>query len=117
MPFLWLLLILITHFLDNNSLKLCKSFIKSLQWSHKFTTFQLEEKMAKAYLIQNREHRVEAGHPWIFRSDIDRVSGAYQDGDIVDVISARGRHLGRGMFNPHSQITIRMLTRHAETID
>lgn len=29
--------------------------------------------MPKAYLKPARERRVEMGHPWIFRSDIDRV--------------------------------------------
>ena len=29
--------------------------------------------MPKAYLKPTKERRVEMGHPWIFRSDIDRV--------------------------------------------
>ena len=31
--------------------------------------------MAKAYLHRFKESRVHSGHPWIFRSDIERVEG------------------------------------------
>lgn len=73
--------------------------------------------MPKAYLKPARERRVEMGHPWIFRSDIDRVETSAQPGDVVDVHAARGRFLGRAYYNPASMITLRMLTRHDEPID
>ena len=73
--------------------------------------------MPKAYLKSSRERRVEMGHPWIFRSDIDRVETSAQPGDVVDVHAARGRFLGRAYYNPASMITLRMLTRHDEPID
>lgn len=73
--------------------------------------------MPKAYLKSSRERRVEMGHPWIFRSDIDRVEASAQPGDVVDVHAARGRFLGRAYYNPASMITLRMLTRHDEPID
>lgn len=73
--------------------------------------------MPKAYLKPARERRVEMGHPWIFRSDIDRVEASAQPGDVVDVHAARGRFLGRAYYNPASMITLRMLTRHDEPID
>ena len=37
-------------------------------------------------------------------------------GDAVDVCALDGRYLGRGFFNPNSQIAIRMLTRWEEPI-
>ena len=73
--------------------------------------------MPKAYLKSSRERRVEMGHPWIFRSDIDRVETSAQPGDVVDVHAARGRFLGRAYYNPASMITLRMLRRHDEPID
>ena len=72
--------------------------------------------MSKAYLIRNKEFRVDSGHPWLFRSDIERLSGSPNPGDTVDVHAQDGRYLGRGFYNPLSQITIRMLTRWDETI-
>ena len=39
--------------------------------------------MAIAYLRGGREQRVLQGNPWVFRSDIDRVSGQVEPGDVV----------------------------------
>ena len=72
--------------------------------------------MAKAYLVHNKEFRVDSGHPWLFRSDIEHVSGNPLPGNAIDVHAQDGRFLGRGFFNPQSQITIRMLTRWEEPI-
>lgn len=72
--------------------------------------------MSKAYLIRNKEFRVDSGHPWLFRSDIERLSGNPNPGDTVDVHAQDGRYLGRGFYNPLSQIAIRMLTRWDEII-
>src|SRR5690606_9844091 len=38
-------------------------------------------------------------------------------GDIIDAFAANGEFLGRGYYNPHSQIIIRLMTRSAEEID
>lgn len=73
--------------------------------------------MAKATLNPGRERRVHRGHPWVFRSDIARVDGAFTPGDTVDVVSSHGTFLGRAMYNPASQIALRMFTRHDEPVD
>jgi 23S rRNA (cytosine1962-C5)-methyltransferase len=63
-------------------------------------------------------NRVENGHPWIFANEIDQVEEAIQPGDIVSVFTAEKKFLGKGYFNPRSQITIRLLTRNEkEEID
>ena len=73
--------------------------------------------MPRAYLKPTRERRVEQGHPWVFRSDIDRVEKTANPGDVVDLHAARGKFLGRAYYNPASMITLRMLTREDEPID
>ena len=73
--------------------------------------------MAKAVLIPGKEKRVLGGHPWVFRSDIAQVSGTYEPGDVLDVVSSRGRFLGRAFYNPKSQISLRMMTLHDEPVD
>jgi 23S rRNA (cytosine1962-C5)-methyltransferase len=73
--------------------------------------------MAKVFLSKGKEKRVEYGHPWIFKSDINEIYEDFKPGDIVDVYSYRNKFLGRGYMNPKSQITIRMLTSEAEEID
>ena len=41
--------------------------------------------MPTVVLHPKKEQRVYSGHPWVFRSDIDRVEGPCQDGDVVRV--------------------------------
>lgn len=73
--------------------------------------------MAKAVLIPGKEKRVLGGHPWVFRSDIAQVSGEFVPGDVLDVVSSRGRFLGRAFYNPQSQISLRMMTLRDEPVD
>ena len=73
--------------------------------------------MTKAILKPGKEKRVYTFHPWIFRSDIDRIEGICEPGDIVDIISSKGRFLARGFYNPNSQIALRIMTYSEETVD
>ena len=73
--------------------------------------------MASATLRKTRETRVRGGHPWIYASEIERVDGAFENGDIVDVKDFRGKFIGRGFYNPRSQISLRILTRNDEPCD
>jgi 23S rRNA (cytosine1962-C5)-methyltransferase len=66
--------------------------------------------MAKVILTKHRSNRIECGHPWVFKTEIDRIEGDFSPGDMVDVVSFKGRFLGRGYINPRSQITVRILT-------
>lgn len=72
--------------------------------------------MARVYLHKGRTKRIEAGHPWVYRTEIDRVDGSFRPGDTVDVLDHRGRFIGRGYINPASMITVRILTRADEEI-
>ena len=45
------------------------------------------------------------------------VLGTPAAGDLVDVYTHQKRFFGRGLFNPHSKIRIRLLTFHEEPID
>ncbi|WP_422443588.1 class I SAM-dependent rRNA methyltransferase [Thermoanaerobacterium sp. DL9XJH110] len=66
--------------------------------------------MAKVILTKHRSNRIERGHPWVFKTEIDRIEGHFSPGDMVDVVNFKGRFLGRGYINPRSQITVRILT-------
>ena len=66
--------------------------------------------MASAVLLPGKEKRVYSFHPWIFRSDIAQIKGECVPGDIVDILSAKGRFLARGYYNPNSQIALRIMT-------
>ena len=73
--------------------------------------------MATVTLRKTRETRVRGGHPWIYASEIEKVEGAFENGDIVDVADFRGKFIGRGFYNPQSQISLRILTRNDEPCD
>ena len=73
--------------------------------------------MATITLRKTRETRVRGGHPWIYASEIEKVEGDFENGDIVDVADFRGKFIGRGFYNPQSQISLRILTRRDEPCD
>ena len=73
--------------------------------------------MAKAILAKGKEKRVEYGHPWIYKSDIASVETGANPGDIVDIYSSVNKFLGKGFYNPKSQISLRILTYEHEQID
>ena len=72
---------------------------------------------SKAILIPGKEKRVYSRHPWIFRSDIDHIEGPYVAGDVVDIFSSHGKFLGKGYYNPNSQIALRIMTYRDEPVD
>ena len=73
--------------------------------------------MASAILYPGKEKRVLGGHPWVFRSDIARLEGSPEPGDIVTVRSAKGRFLAMAYWNPASEITLRVMSLREEPID
>ncbi len=66
--------------------------------------------IGKVTLKKGRDKAARNRHPWIFSGAIARVDGEPADGDVVDVLDARGTCLGQGYINRRSQITVRMLT-------
>ncbi|MEW8977232.1 MAG: class I SAM-dependent rRNA methyltransferase [Symbiobacterium sp.] len=73
--------------------------------------------MAVVQLARGRHRRIQEGHPWVFRDDVEEVRGEVTPGDVVSVVDFRGRFLGKGYINPRSQIIVRMLTNRDEPID
>jgi 23S rRNA (cytosine1962-C5)-methyltransferase len=72
---------------------------------------------ARVRLRPDRERRITSGHLWVFAGEIEKVQGTSQPGDLVDVVTHRGRFCGRGYINPHSKIRVRILTHRDEPID
>ena len=70
--------------------------------------------MASVLLKRKIAPRVLNGHPWIFSNEVDRVEGDTNPADIVDVFSHDKKFVGRGYFNPQSQILVRLLSRDKE---
>ena len=49
-------------------------------------------------------------HPWVLDSAVDRVEGNPADGDIVDLLSDKGKFIARGVYNSQSRIRVRLYT-------
>ena len=63
--------------------------------------------MPRVTISRRGEDRARAGHPWIYRSDVETVDGAA--GDLVQVVGSRGRPVGHALFSDESEITLRMI--------
>jgi 23S rRNA (cytosine1962-C5)-methyltransferase len=72
---------------------------------------------AELRLQKDLARHLRAGHPWVFRKAIEKAPKGLAPGTIVDVTDGE-RFVARGYFDPHSAITVRILTREpAEGID
>jgi len=71
-------------------------------------------------LAKGHSKRLRAGHPWVFSNEIDMTpeTRLLPPGGLVSLIDAGGERLGIATFNPHSLISVRLLSRDpAQTID
>lgn len=72
-----------------------------------------ERPYVKITVTPKAEKALRGGHPWVFADEVTAVSGAYENGDIVDVYSAKERYLGSGFINDNSKIRVRLVSRNA----
>jgi 23S rRNA (cytosine1962-C5)-methyltransferase len=72
---------------------------------------------AELPLRKDLARHLRAGHPWVFRKAVERAPTRLPAGAIVDV-TEDGRFVARGYYDPHSAISVRILTREpAEAVD
>ncbi|NCT68800.1 MAG: class I SAM-dependent rRNA methyltransferase [Rhodanobacteraceae bacterium] len=61
-------------------------------------------------LIQLKTER-RSNHPWIFQKMVERPDPKPKPGSIVDIVDREGHFAGRGFYNGHSRIALRVLTQ------
>lgn len=66
--------------------------------------------MPEVILNKTRKKRLEQGHPWVFRNELERVEGNPEPGSLVSVLDHRGQYLATGYYNSQSQITVRVIS-------
>ena len=59
------------------------------------------------------ERFIKGGHIWVYHDEIKAIDGSYENGDIVDVLTEKGRYLGSGYINDHSKIRVRIISKNA----
>ena len=67
--------------------------------------------------VLNRTSRLLAGHLWVFSNELASSPKKFMPGSLVELQDKKGLFLGIGYANPHSLISIRILTRKKEEID
>jgi 23S rRNA (cytosine1962-C5)-methyltransferase len=72
---------------------------------------------ARVILHKGRARPLWFGHPWVYANAVDRVEGEAAPGDGVSLCDHDGRLIGRGFYNPRSQIPVRLCTRADEALD
>jgi len=70
--------------------------------------------MNKIFLKRKISTRIANDHPWIFNNEVEPQSlqESIDPGSIVEVYTYDKKFVGKGYFNPRSQIVIRLLTRN-----
>lgn len=59
-----------------------------------------------------------SSHPWLFQKLLEKPSVRLKPGTIVDVVGVDGEWVGRGFYNGHSRIAVRILeTRQDVVVD
>lgn len=68
-------------------------------------------------LVIRPRSRIFHGHDWVYGSEILRVTGDPQPGDVVHLRDQRDKPLGSAIYNPHSQIVARRISRRKQELD
>ena len=58
------------------------------------------------------------GHPWVWSAQVHKPEARIPPGSVVDVVDAKDRFVGRGFWNGHARIALRLLAADpSESID
>lgn len=71
------------------------------------------EDLKKVVISKRAELAAKGGHPWIYGSEIEKAEEGIKPGDMVRVESKKGKLIGSGFYNPHSKITVRIISTNA----
>ncbi len=61
-------------------------------------------------LKPKEERRLLRGHLWVYRNELEPVAAEIPDGALADIVSDRGRFIGRGYYQAEGGIAARVLT-------
>ena len=67
----------------------------------------------KFTITPKAEAAILRGHPWVYDAEILSMEGAPENGELVDILSKKGRYLGTGFLSEQSKIRVRLISRNA----
>lgn len=74
----------------------------------------------KDNVVKTRSGRhgiLRPNHPWIYKNQLMKPDFPIKGGEIVSVWTSEGKFVGRGYYNPTSEIAVRLLTFKNEPVD
>jgi 23S rRNA (cytosine1962-C5)-methyltransferase len=70
-----------------------------------------------AGIVVKPRARILHGHDWIFSSEILKVFGKPEDGDVISLKDGRDHLIGSAIYNSESQIVARRFSRRKQDLD
>lgn len=70
--------------------------------------------MQTSYPVVRLKNAWRSSHPWIFQRLVEKPAQRPKPGSIVDVVGVEGDWIGRGFYNGHSRIAVRILETHPD---
>lgn len=71
------------------------------------------ETFPAATISEKGEKLLKGGHIWVFSDEVLNVDKPYNNGELVNVFSKKGKYLGTGFINDVSKIKIRIVSKNA----
>ena len=68
---------------------------------------------AMVTITKKGERWLDGGHPWVYDAEVLNIDGGFDNGDVVDVVSEKGKYMGSGFISLHSKIRVRLISRNA----
>lgn len=72
-----------------------------------------KRKYALVKITSKGERWLDGGHPWVYEAEVTGIDGEYENGDIVDVVSEKGKYMGSGFISIKSKIRVRIISGNA----
>src|SRR5207253_10410923 len=70
-----------------------------------------------AGLVVKPRARIFHGHDWVFASEVLKVFGKPNDGDVISLKDGRDHLIGSAIYNSKSQIVARRFSRRKQDLD
>jgi len=73
--------------------------------------------MQSLYLKPKEHHRIQKGHLWVFSNELANIPRDIASGETVKLFTHDQKFLGTGFYNPHSLISVRLISHKDEQPD
>lgn len=72
----------------------------------------MQRPYSKAVVSAKAERYLRQHHPWVYNTDILLAPESAVNGDLVDVVTEKGRWMGTGFYNSNSKLALRVVSRN-----